>query len=150
MKIFDLLEKIIVITLMVLMMIAIMATTIELAILLLEQLIDPPALLLDLSDIMEIFGLFLMVLIGLELLETIKAYLREDKLHVEIVFLVAMVAVARKVIILNYSKTSPQILLGMSALIISLAVGFYFVKRSMLKKREPGKEAPPSSGPDGP
>lgn len=33
--------------------------------------------------------------VGLELLQTIKAYLEEDKMHLEVVFLVAMVTVAR-------------------------------------------------------
>ena len=32
----------------------------------------------DRNEMLEVFGFFLMVLIGLELLETIKAYLEED------------------------------------------------------------------------
>jgi uncharacterized membrane protein (DUF373 family) len=72
-----------------------------------------------------------MVVIGLELLETIKAYLEQDKVHVEVVFLVAMVAVARKIIILDYKETSAELLLGMSAVIIALSAGFYFCKRSL-------------------
>ena len=65
----------------------------------------------------------LMVLIGLELLETMKSYLEEDKVHVEVVFLVAIIAVARKFIIMDYSKLAPTMLLGMAATILALSGG---------------------------
>ena len=46
-------------------------------------------------------GGFLLVLIGIELLDTIKAYFRENTIHVEIVILLAIIAIARKVILLD-------------------------------------------------
>ena len=49
-----------------------------------------PALFLDIDELLTYFGLFFMILIGLELLETIKMYLKEDQIHVEVVMLVAM------------------------------------------------------------
>ena len=58
-----------------------------------------PVLLLDIKEMLEVFGFFLMVLTGLELLESIKACPREDRIHAEVVFLVALVAVSRRVII---------------------------------------------------
>ena len=70
-----------------------------------------------------------MVLIGLELLETIKAYLDHNMIHVEVVFLVAMIAVARKIIILDYKEYTPQVLLGISALVISLSIGLFLYKK---------------------
>jgi uncharacterized membrane protein (DUF373 family) len=74
-----------------------------------------------------------MVLIGLELLETIKAYLEKDTVHAEVVFLVAMVAIARKVIILEYDNLNPMVMVGISTIIIALAVGYYFVKRTLFE-----------------
>ncbi len=124
-------EKVIVLTLLGLMMLAILASTVELAIILVQQLIKPPLLLLNIGEMLEVFGFFLMVVIGLELLETIKAYLEQDKVHVEVVFLVAMVAVARKVIILDYAYMTAGELLGMSAIIIALSAGYYLVKRGL-------------------
>ena len=79
----------------------------------------------------KVFGFFLMVLIGLELLETIRAYLKEDRVHAEVVFLVAIVAVSRKVIILDYKQTPTELLFGMSALIVSLGVGYFLVRRAL-------------------
>ncbi|MCP4178117.1 MAG: phosphate-starvation-inducible PsiE family protein [bacterium] len=122
-------EKIIISVLLVLMMVAVLITTAELGYLLIIDILKPPVFLLRINSITEIFGFFFMVLIGLELLETIKAYLEDSKLHVEIVFLVAMIAVARKIIIIDYSKTNPEILFAISSVIISLSIGYYFMKK---------------------
>jgi len=124
-------EKTVVLILLGLMMLAVLASTVELGIILVQQLIKPPLLLLNIAEMLEVFGFFLMVVIGLELLETIKAYLEQDQVHVEVVFLVAMVAVARKIIILDYKDITAELLLGMSAIIITLSAGYYFVKRSL-------------------
>ena len=124
-------EQIIVTSLLGMMMFAVLVSTIELAVILVQELLKPPMMLLNVAEMVEVFGFFLMVLIGLELLETIKAYLEEDRVHAEVVFLVGMVAVSRKVIILDYEEMSPGLLYGMSALIITLAAGYFIVKRAL-------------------
>ena len=97
-------EKVIVYALLGLMMIAVMVSAVELAIILVQELRKPPVLLLNIEEMLTVFGFFLMVLIGLELLESIKSYLEHDRVHAEVVFLVAIVAVSRKVIILNLQR----------------------------------------------
>ncbi len=139
MKILKYFEKFIILTLLGLMMVAVLASTIELAIVLFRQLTNTPLLLLDLKEMIDVFGFFLMVLIGLELLETIKAYLEESRVHAEVVFLVAIVAVCRKVIILDYAAVGSEVLYGLSALIISLGIGYFLVQRALLA-REVNKE----------
>jgi uncharacterized membrane protein (DUF373 family) len=125
-------EKIIVWTLLGLMMIAVLVSTVELAVILFQQLMKPPLFLLNIEEMLEVFGFFLMVLIGLELLESIKAYLNEDRVHAEVVFLVAIVAMSRKVIIVDYRDIAPEMLYGIAAVIIALAGGYFFVKRALL------------------
>jgi uncharacterized membrane protein (DUF373 family) len=124
-------EKIIVVALLGLMMLAVFASTIELGIILWQQLMKPPVLLLNLEEMLEVFGFFLMVLIGLELLESIKAYLDKNRLHVEVVLLVAIVAAARKIIILDYKTITPDMLYALAAVIVALGIGFYLVRRSL-------------------
>lgn len=51
------------------MMLTVVATAIELSAVLYAQLMKPPYLALDVAEAIEVFGFFLMVLIGLELLE---------------------------------------------------------------------------------
>ena len=123
--------KVIIVSLLVLMMIAVFFATIELAIIIFEQIVNPPFLLLDIAEMLEIFGFFMMVLIGHELLESIKAYLVEDKIHAEVIFLVAIVAVSRKIIILDYKTITPEMLYGMAAVIIALGVGYFLVRKAL-------------------
>jgi uncharacterized membrane protein (DUF373 family) len=124
-------ERVIVLTLMVFMMLAILFSTVELGVILCQDLLNEPVMLLEVQEIMEIFGLILMVVIGLELLETIKAYLSDHVMHVEVVLLVALVAVARKVIILDYKEISADMLLAIAALVIALSAGFFMVRRAL-------------------
>ena len=61
--------------LIALMVIVVFISTIELAVLIVKDIIAPPAYWLGIDQLFEIFGFFLLLLIGVELLETIKAYL---------------------------------------------------------------------------
>lgn len=122
-------EKMIVIALIFMMMFVITIETIQLGWLIIEDLISPPMMFLTVADLLEIFGFFLLVLIGLELLETIKAYLVENVIHVEIVLEVALIALARKAIILDIEKHEGLTLIGTAGLILALSVAFYCIKR---------------------
>ena len=124
-------ERIIIFTLLILMMIAVFLATIELGIIIYEQIMNPPVFLLDIAEMLEIFGFFMMVLIGHELLESIKAYLKDDKVHAEVIFLVAIVAVSRKIIILDYKTMSPEMFYGMAAVITALGVGYFLVRKAL-------------------
>jgi uncharacterized membrane protein (DUF373 family) len=73
----------------------------------------------------------MMILIGLELLESIRTYLDDNLLHVEVVLLVAMIAIARKVIILEIKDLQPLVLVGIASIIVALALGYYFVKKAI-------------------
>lgn len=122
-------ESGIVTVLLALMLITVIISTIELAIIMYNELMSPPKYMFGLQDVLEVLGFFLMVLIALELLETIKAYL-EHKFHLEVVVVVAMIAIARKIIIIDYKEISPETLYGMAAVILALSVGYYLVKRA--------------------
>jgi uncharacterized membrane protein (DUF373 family) len=142
-KILKFFEKAIVLALLGMMLLAVLASTIELAVILFEELMKPPQFLLNIEEMLEVFGFFLMVLIGVELLETIKAYLEDDTVHAEVVFLVAIVAISRKVIIVDYKDITPEMLYGMSAVIIALGIGYFLVRRS-LSQQPPDKNKPTS------
>ena len=77
-----------------------------------------------------IFGGFLSVLIGIELLHTIKMYLKEDVVHVEIVLLVALIGISRHIIDLDYKHLDPMTIFGIAALIIALSAGYFLIKKA--------------------
>ncbi|WBX75366.1 phosphate-starvation-inducible PsiE family protein [Tenacibaculum ovolyticum] len=83
----------------------------------------------------KIFGGFLSVLIGVELLHTIKMYLKEGLIHVEIVLLVALIGISRHVIDLNIAHMKPFVIMAISSLIIALSVGYFLIKRGIRKPK---------------
>ena len=138
---FELLKKFehgMVAVLMVMMSIVLILATIDLGWLIIKDVFTPPYVLLSVEELLEIFGLFMLVLIGIELLESImKTYLTHDTPHYEVVLSVAIIAIARKVIILDTKQMDAATLLGIAAIIIALTLGYYLMKR--VQKDEPGK-----------
>jgi uncharacterized membrane protein (DUF373 family) len=88
---------------------------------------------LEKDDIYKIFSAFLLVLIGIELLQAMSVYLKENAIHVETVLLVAIIAVARHLIDINYEETDALKLVGFASLILSLTIGYYFIKKALHK-----------------
>ncbi len=82
----------------------------------------------------KIFGLFLNILIALEILENITAYLKKHVIQVELVIVTSLIAVARKIIILDLSKTSGIEIIGLGVAILSLSVGYWIIRRVNLKQ----------------
>jgi len=128
-------EKYIVGALVVMMALVILISTVELGWIIVKDILAPPMFLLVISDLLEIFGFFMLVLIGIELLESIKAYLKDQVIHIEIVLEVALIAIARKVIILDIEKYDGLTLLGTAGLILAVAVAYYAVKRWLTTER---------------
>jgi uncharacterized membrane protein (DUF373 family) len=129
-------EHYIVIGLLAMLALVVFLSTVELAVVIVERMLDgtPKFFLLDITDMLEIFGFFMMILIGLELIETIKIYLVDESIHVEIICLVAIVAITRKVIILDLYKLPPASLLGIAAIILALSVGYFYLKKALREK----------------
>ena len=125
-------ESFIVLTLILMMMVVVSLSTIELGWLLIKDIITPPVVLLEIDEILEIFGFFMLILIGLELIETIRAYYVEHSVHAEIVIKVAMIAIARKIIILDIKDLPSLTLIGIAAIVIALSTAYYVIKRMKL------------------
>jgi uncharacterized membrane protein (DUF373 family) len=85
---------------------------------------------LELQEVMQRgFGAVLVVLLGLELLETIRQYTAEHRVRVEVVFFVGLIAVGRHVIQIDYLNASIGELLGTAAIVLALATGYFLVRR---------------------
>jgi uncharacterized membrane protein (DUF373 family) len=80
------------------------------------------------AELLGAFGLFLSVLIALELVETVEVYFKDHQVHAEIVLLVAMIALARKVVLLDLTKYSAASILGLAALFFGLAAAYVAIK----------------------
>ena len=97
----------------------------------------------------DVFAGFLTLLIGLELMKTIVMYLEEHIIHVEVVLSVAMIAIARHAIDVDYKVVPPLAMIGIGSIIIALAVGYFFFKKASLLSHPIGNATPENEGKDG-
>lgn len=81
------------------------------------------------SSIIELFGLFFLVLVGIELFETLQMYTKERVVHVEVVLLVALIVAARKIIMIDYTKISTDVFFGIAAVVVSIGISYYLLKK---------------------
>jgi uncharacterized membrane protein (DUF373 family) len=123
-------QKAIVMALSGMLVIVVLLSTVHLGVLILEEVWAPPRFLIRVQGLLEIFGYFLLVLIGVELLETLKAYVKKDVIHVRVVLEVALIAMARKVIIEEPNTVPGLTLFGIAALILALGIAFYFERQA--------------------
>src|SRR5690554_3709929 len=125
-------EKAIIMVLIFLMFLVLITATIDLGLYLFRSIYKAEYFLMDFDALIDVFGAFLLVLIGIELLDTIKVYLRRNLVHVEVVVLVAIIALARKIVVLRLDEYSGEMLLGLAAMITALAVAYYLIRRAGL------------------
>lgn len=95
------------------------------------EILDPTAREADIffgRTLLDIFGLFLSVLIALEILENITAYLKKHVVQVELVIVTSLTAVARKIIILDLKEVSGVSLIGLAIAILALSISYFIVK----------------------
>lgn len=128
-------ERFVYAALMLLLMVVLLFSVGELCYIIFLTLTNPPPGLLENHELTNVLGVFLLILIGVELLDTIKAYFRENAIHFEIVILLAVVAIARKVILLDPAAApKPEFVgmefIGIGVVIVGLAAAYFLIKRA--------------------
>jgi uncharacterized membrane protein (DUF373 family) len=121
----------------------VLLATFELGWLIVKDALTPPLFLLEIDELLELFGQFLLVLIGLELMHSVKIYIEQREYHLEAVLAVALIAVARKIITLDAKALPEGTLLGIAAIVVALVLGYYAMQRS---RREAGHSSAQNSG----
>lgn len=126
-------ERLILVALLLMLLVVVAVGALELVFTIAATLLRPSSWesIYGTEALFRIFEFFFVVLIGVELLETVRMYLEEDVIHVEIVLLVAITAVARKVIVLDLSKYEPLAIVGLALLAVSLCGGYFLLKRAV-------------------
>ncbi len=81
------------------------------------------------KTLIEIFGLFLNVLIALELLENITAYLKKHIVQVELVVVTAIIAIARKIIIFNPKEYEKIDLIALGFACVALSLSYWLIRK---------------------
>lgn len=139
--ILDKFESAITRVLLVMMAGVVLLATIELGWILAKDVLTPPLFLLEIEELLEVFGQVLLVLIGIELLHSMKVYVERREIHLEAVLVVAVIAVARKIVVVDPKELPEGALLGIAAVMLALTLGYYLVRRT---HRENGGSDPES------
>jgi uncharacterized membrane protein (DUF373 family) len=79
--------------------------------------------------LIKIFGLFLNILIALEVLENITAYLKKHVVQLELVVVTSLTAVARKIIIFDFNKSTDLELMALALAILTLSISYWIVQQ---------------------
>lgn len=116
--------------LLVMMAGVVLLATVELGWILVKDVSAPPLFLLEIRELLEIFGQFLLVLIGIELLHSMKVYIESREIHLEAVLAVAVIAVARKIVVVDTKDLPEGALLGIAVVMLALTLGYYLVRRT--------------------
>jgi uncharacterized membrane protein (DUF373 family) len=90
---------------------------------------EPPYGLLTVNDILATFGTFMAVLIAIEIFVNIVLYLRDEVLQVKLVIATALMAIARKVIVLDYKTVEPEYVWATAAVIFALSIGYWLISK---------------------
>lgn len=111
----------------ILMTIVIFFGVVDVILMFWDELASPPHMIFKISGFMELFGAFLAVLIAIEIFVNITVYLRDEVFHAKIVVGTALMAIARKIIILDASDYSPIFILSIAALVLAVAIAYFLV-----------------------
>jgi len=104
-------EKVIIQLLMIMMIIVLCLATIDVGWIIIKDLMIHPYIIFSINQLFDIFGLFMLVLIGIELLETImKTYTTQNQPLYDTVISVAII--------------------GIASIVLALTAGYFFMKKS--------------------
>ena len=125
-------------TLAILMVIIIFLSIADVLYVLYQKLTSPPYFLLNVEDILQTFGAVMLALIAVEIFINIRLYLGSNIIPVELVIATALMAVARKAIVLDFKLTSSNQIIGLALLTLALGLSYWLVKQR--RRMEPKDE----------
>jgi len=111
----------------ILMVLVIFWGVIDVIYVLYKKLITPPFFLLTITDILKTFAAFLTVLIAIEIFQNIVMYLRTDVVPIQLVVATALMAIARKVIIMDFKDLSAMYIFATGVVVLTLGITYYLV-----------------------
>lgn len=111
----------------VLMVLTILWGVVDVVMVLVSKILLPSYEDLRPRDIIVVFGAFLAVLIAIEIFMNITLYLRDDVVHVRLVVATALIAIARKVIILDFEKIEPLYIFATAAVVLALGIVYWLM-----------------------
>jgi len=135
-------ELITIAAMQLLLIFAVAVATIVLFVLFTRNLLEEARQISSVADLLpamqQSFAGILIVVLGLELLETLRTYFTERHVRVEVILVVAIIAIGRHVIKTDFEHTPGNVLLGIAAVIVALVLGYFLVKKTQITSNSGG------------
>lgn len=135
-KIFKQFEKWVITVLGIILGVFIVFNLFEIVVLIVKELTSVDSsgvgLLLNPNEIKQFLDLFFIILIAFELFETIRIYLKDNVFPAEYIILVGIIALTRKIVLLDYDKIESLTIIGIGILLIALSGSYYLLKKGNL------------------
>jgi uncharacterized membrane protein (DUF373 family) len=81
------------------------------------------------TDLQHVFAGVLLLVLGLELMKSLESFFVGFRVQVEIIVIVAIIAVARHVLLIDYEHAEPIKILAVGGLILALAIAYVLVRQ---------------------
>jgi uncharacterized membrane protein (DUF373 family) len=122
----------------ILMTLVIVWGTADVVYIIYRRAIAEPFYLLSVADILVIFGAFMVVLISIEIFINIALYIKRDVLPLKLVIATALMAISRKVIMLDFKDLEPTYIIAMATVILALGTTYWLIsyKPQVIKQQE--------------
>lgn len=108
--------------------VVIVFSAVDIIILIVSKLRVAPNYVVGIDHVVDILGAFLTVLIAVEVYQNIVLYLREDIIQVKVVLATAVIAVSRKVIVMDLSNSQPLNILALAGIVLAVAIAYWLVR----------------------
>lgn len=117
----------------VLMALVIIMAVFDVVYVLYQRLSAPPRLLLNYNDLFDVFGAFMLVLIAIEIFINIRLYLGSNVIPIQLVVATALMAIARKVIVLDLADTDALDIFAIGTVVLALGLTYWLVAKKQLE-----------------
>lgn len=97
-------------------------------------------LLISREQTAMVLPVFFNILIAAELMDTLNLYIKERSIKVQSILLIGLIAIGRKLLVLDIGHSDGLSNIGLASIILALSLGYYLVKKPELVNRS--KKAP--------
>lgn len=80
------------------------------------------------TGLYHVFGGFLLILLGIELIGTIKTFSEENHIKIESIIAIAIIATSRHLITLDYHHADAMVIFGAGFVVFVLILGYFLMK----------------------
>jgi uncharacterized membrane protein (DUF373 family) len=110
------------------------------------EILSTPFFLVKVERLQYLLGLFFWIIIALEVFSTIRAYIRHHHFYVERIMLAGVVAITRKIIVLDLHEVNGLTIIGIATVLVVLCAGYYFIRRTPPRTAKEEKQFEEESG----